>query len=107
MTIENQYLSDVEAILSHRHDNGADLWATPDKKLFFVYVLIMVVVLSRNVDLKYMRRRQRRCYRLMLWRVYYFYDKPYSKHGRTKVPQKSNQGNTGYFGIHIGCTKEA
>lgn len=33
MTVENQYLSDVEAILSHRHDNGADLWATPDKRL--------------------------------------------------------------------------
>lgn len=33
MSIEKQYLSDVEAILSHRHDNGADLWATPDKRL--------------------------------------------------------------------------
>lgn len=33
MAIENQYLSDIEAILSHRHDNGADLWATPDNKL--------------------------------------------------------------------------
>ena len=27
MAIEKQYLSDVAAILSHRHDNGADLWA--------------------------------------------------------------------------------
>lgn len=25
--------SDVAAILAHRHDNGADLWATPDRKL--------------------------------------------------------------------------
>lgn len=33
MAIEKQYLSDVQAILSHRHDNGADLWATPDHKL--------------------------------------------------------------------------
>lgn len=27
------YLSDIEVILSHRHDNGGDLWATPDKRL--------------------------------------------------------------------------
>ncbi len=33
MTIEKQYLSDVETILSHRYDNGADLWTTPDKRL--------------------------------------------------------------------------
>lgn len=33
MAIEEQYWSDVEAILSHRHDNGADLWTTPDNKL--------------------------------------------------------------------------
>lgn len=33
MAVEKQYLSDVETILSHRHDNGADLWATPDKRL--------------------------------------------------------------------------
>ena len=33
MAVEEQYLTDVQAILSHRHDNGADLWATPDKKL--------------------------------------------------------------------------
>jgi len=33
MAVENVYLSDVETILSHRHDNGADLWATPDKRL--------------------------------------------------------------------------
>lgn len=25
--------ADVAAILAHRHDNGADLWATPDRKL--------------------------------------------------------------------------
>ena len=33
MAVEKQYLSDVEAILSHRHDNGADFWTTPDKRL--------------------------------------------------------------------------
>lgn len=33
MAVGKQYASDVEAILSHRHDNGADLWTTPDKRL--------------------------------------------------------------------------
>jgi hypothetical protein len=33
MAVESQYSGDVEAILSHRHDNGADLWATPDRRL--------------------------------------------------------------------------
>ncbi len=33
MAVEQQYVSDVEVILSHRHDNGADLWTTPDKRL--------------------------------------------------------------------------
>lgn len=33
MAIEKQYLADAEAILSHRHDYGADLWTTPDKRL--------------------------------------------------------------------------
>ncbi len=33
MAVDKQYLSDVEAILSHRHDNGGDLWTTPDKRL--------------------------------------------------------------------------
>ena len=33
MTTENKYLSDVEIILSHRYENGADFWATPDKRL--------------------------------------------------------------------------
>jgi hypothetical protein len=33
MAVNPQYASDVEAILSHRHDNGADLWTTPDKRL--------------------------------------------------------------------------
>lgn len=27
------YEADIQAILSHRHDNGDDLWATPDKRL--------------------------------------------------------------------------
>lgn len=33
MTIEEEYTFDIEKILSHRHDNGADFWATPDKRL--------------------------------------------------------------------------
>ncbi len=33
MAIIKQYESDVEAILSHRYDNGGDLWVTPDKRL--------------------------------------------------------------------------
>jgi len=33
MAVEKQYASDVEAILSHRHDNGDDLLTTPDKRL--------------------------------------------------------------------------
>ncbi|PKM73412.1 MAG: prenyltransferase [Firmicutes bacterium HGW-Firmicutes-16] len=33
MAVEKQYLSDVEEILSHRYDNGADYWTTPDKRL--------------------------------------------------------------------------
>lgn len=33
MNINKQYLSDVEMILSHRYDNGSDLWTTPDKRL--------------------------------------------------------------------------
>lgn len=33
MAVEEQYLSDVETILSHRYDQGADLWTTPDKRL--------------------------------------------------------------------------
>lgn len=33
MAIEKQYFSDIEEILSHRYDNGADYWTTPDKRL--------------------------------------------------------------------------
>ncbi len=33
MGVEKQYLSDVEAILSHRYDNGGELWTTADKRL--------------------------------------------------------------------------
>lgn len=33
VTVDEKYLADVEEILSHRHDNGGDLWATPDKRL--------------------------------------------------------------------------
>ena len=33
MAIEEQYLADVDAILSHRFDNGADYWTTSDKRL--------------------------------------------------------------------------
>lgn len=33
MAVDNQYASDIEMILAHRYDNGADLWTTPDKRL--------------------------------------------------------------------------
>lgn len=33
MNAENPYASDIREILSHRHDNGADFWATPDNRL--------------------------------------------------------------------------
>ncbi len=33
MAVEKQYLSDINTILSHRYDNGDDLWTTPDKRL--------------------------------------------------------------------------
>lgn len=33
MSIGKQYLSDIETILSHRYDNGADFWTTPDNRL--------------------------------------------------------------------------
>lgn len=33
MSVEKQYTADAGVILSHRNDNGADLWTTPDKRL--------------------------------------------------------------------------
>ncbi len=33
MAVDPQYQPDVEAILSHRHDQGADYWTTPDNRL--------------------------------------------------------------------------
>uniref|UniRef100_S0DFH1 Prenyltransferase n=1 Tax=termite gut metagenome TaxID=433724 RepID=S0DFH1_9ZZZZ len=33
MAVDARYQSDVEEILSHRQDNGADYWTTPDKRL--------------------------------------------------------------------------
>ena len=33
MAVEKAYRMDAEAILSHRWDNGGDLWATLDKRL--------------------------------------------------------------------------
>lgn len=33
MAVDKLYLEDVESILSHRYDNGADYWTTPDKRL--------------------------------------------------------------------------
>lgn len=33
MAVEKDFLPDVEAIVSHRHDNGADFWTTPDNRL--------------------------------------------------------------------------
>lgn len=33
MSIDEKYLSDVETIMSHRYENGADYWTTPDFRL--------------------------------------------------------------------------
>lgn len=33
MTVAPQYRADVEAIVATHHDNGADYWATPDRRL--------------------------------------------------------------------------
>ncbi|HWR22877.1 MAG TPA: prenyltransferase [Feifaniaceae bacterium] len=33
MAVPREYQADVELILARRHDNGADLWTTPDKRL--------------------------------------------------------------------------
>jgi hypothetical protein len=33
MAVDAMYAADVEQILSHRYDNGSDLWATPDVRL--------------------------------------------------------------------------
>jgi hypothetical protein len=33
MAVKEQYLPDVQAVLSHRYDNGGDYWTTPDKRL--------------------------------------------------------------------------
>jgi len=33
MAVPRQYRADVQAILARRHDNGGDLWATPDGRL--------------------------------------------------------------------------
>lgn len=33
MAVEKQVESDIEEILTHRYDNGSDLWTTPDKRL--------------------------------------------------------------------------
>ena len=33
MPLENNYISDIKEILSHRYDNGGDYWATLDKRL--------------------------------------------------------------------------
>lgn len=33
MAVNEKYQADVEMILSHRHDQGADFWTTPDKRI--------------------------------------------------------------------------
>ncbi|HWP79025.1 MAG TPA: prenyltransferase/squalene oxidase repeat-containing protein [Candidatus Acidoferrum sp.] len=33
MAVEKKYLSDVEAILSHIHELGGELWTTPDRRI--------------------------------------------------------------------------
>lgn len=34
MAAAGKYQADADAILAHLHDNGWDLWTTPDKRLF-------------------------------------------------------------------------
>jgi len=34
MPFSKQHESDIQAIIAKRHDNGADLWATPDKRIY-------------------------------------------------------------------------
>lgn len=34
MAEANPYQQDIDAILARRYDNGADYWATPDKRLY-------------------------------------------------------------------------
>ncbi|WP_158375330.1 prenyltransferase [Cellulosimicrobium cellulans] len=33
MAVDERDRSDIEAVLAHRHDQGADLWTTPDRRL--------------------------------------------------------------------------
>ena len=33
MPVDKRYAADVDQILSHKHDNGFDLWTTSDKRL--------------------------------------------------------------------------
>jgi len=33
MIVQKQYQSDIKAIIAKRHDNGSDVWATPDKRI--------------------------------------------------------------------------
>ena len=35
-TAKRKFSPDIEAILARRHDNGGELWATPDRRLLKV-----------------------------------------------------------------------
>lgn len=54
MAVDKQYTSDIEAIMSHRYDNGADLWTTPDKKLLkgapFSFLESVLLLLELGVE---------------------------------------------------------
>lgn len=54
MAVDEQYSSDVKAILSHRYDYGADLWTTPDKRLLkgapFSAVESVLLLLELGMD---------------------------------------------------------
>lgn len=60
MAVLEQYASDVEAILSHKYDNGGDLWTTSDNRLMkgapfstlecVLYLLELGVLESKMVD---------------------------------------------------------
>ena len=62
MAVHAKYSSDIEAILSHRHDNGADFWTTPDKRLlkgspFSAYnSALMLMELGWNQQMRYWKK---------------------------------------------------
>ena len=59
MTTEMHYQADIEAILSHRYDNGADFWTTPDKRLikvpFLQHGMVIYVGLGMTPQIEFLK----------------------------------------------------